>query len=336
MTQNEILIILIGIPLTLFLMWLYDKLSNRKPEKGISFETISCQSYNNKKEGIVHLQVVYDGKQLEKSIVILNGRFTNTGKKDIKYDNVFTNDITLSFDDNFKIIDFKLISSNDKIGAQIGFNDGIPTLRWSLMKRKESFDVQIIAEYENESQNIEYQTFNNSIKFDFRANGIDKIKASNLGTKNKHSMVTTLGAAYTIFGLTLLLVYYCSYSSLTNAYTVNYNEGTYYDCNIKHSLQSDAILIKNDETKFKIPRCDFNNTITIIGIEEEGTISDTIVFFWFGLVLSFAGIALIIVSISLKNKHRNKIRHSLINHMFEDTFLLTNRAGDKANCQTNS
>lgn len=327
--NNIAIIIIIPLIITVVGSWICNIIANRKPQKGISFKLISCQSYDNKNEGIVHLKVLCNDKKVDKSVVILKGKLVNTGKTDIKYAEVFESEnITLFFDNRFELLDFT-IANNEDVKPIVSFDGRVPKFKWRLMKRKESLDIQIIAKYDdNDDLDMNpRELFCDSIKFDFRANGIDKIKVLNLNliskdeiTDRRHCLMS--GFYYLFFGIALLISTIGDTTISEINYNISYNEKIYKNCTISFNYSDKNIIIKTKESELTIPISDFNNEVIINGIGKNSQTNMSNKHFSYVVSILFMLIGIICMILRFTVFKKMNIKKKLKNYTNEETTLI--------------
>lgn len=175
--MNDIIqIILIPLGITLIGAAVVEVIRRIKKDIRITCEALSLRQYNEKESGDVHISLSYKDEKVGDSLVVTTIRLTNTGKKDITFNQVFQGNIEIVLK-KATIIDIVIENESDKVNTIVNkTDDNRWLLSWAMLKRKETIDLRIIAVYPNEKDRISINGIAKDLSFVFRGNSIDKIE----------------------------------------------------------------------------------------------------------------------------------------------------------------
>ena len=145
------------------------------------------------------------------------GTVMNTGGNDI-YKNNIVKPLIISFEDDFKVLEFSIINSDSDIQLTFEQLEKSVILKWDLIKPLEKFSFQIILESQI---NHELYTLKSKIKADARIADLKKINTITIGALQniKKNFVKESIPTYTFLVLFLGAFFYLFYVGLTSFYS---------------------------------------------------------------------------------------------------------------------
>lgn len=153
---------------------LIDYYRNKKNLR-ISCERLSTRLYKEKESDDVKISLSYKNEKVGDSLCVMTIRLTNTGRKDISFNQVFESEIELLLK-TLKILDITIEKQSERVGAVINKKDSSRWfLSWGILKKKESIDLKIVGVFNTDrDKNKEVEIDLNDISFSFRGNNINE------------------------------------------------------------------------------------------------------------------------------------------------------------------
>ena len=159
----------------------------------VSKKLISSTVYQGTEDAGLKIDVSYNGKRVEKPLSVIMIKLKNEGEEDLLFSQRFSRPIFVSAL-GLDVVEMTVFSELEGINPSISEeSEGKFVLSWDLLKRDESFYLKVFI--------LGVISDMSAIKFDVRADGINKIKTPEYKVSETMKPVLLASVLYVVFTL---------------------------------------------------------------------------------------------------------------------------------------
>ena len=249
MITSLIYVILIPLCVTILGSWIFVRFQHVKKETSISCEPLSIRQYKEKESNDVSISLSYKNEKVGDSLIVSTIKLTNTGKKDITFNQVFEDSIEIVLK-NAKIIDVIVEKQSDKVSAKVEKkgNEGKWFLSWGILKKEEEVVLRIVAVYQKDEDLPGISSLSKDLSFVFRGNNIDKIEFTS------PSFIRSLRLSLIVLSILLAFAAFLIPTDVRVLYDVKANGVSYEGVSINYNDFSHEYILNGkgiDKTRVK-------------------------------------------------------------------------------------
>ncbi|MDN5200166.1 hypothetical protein QQ008_02310 [Fulvivirgaceae bacterium BMA10] len=245
---------------------------NSKKKVSLYFQRNSCFCLFSNEVKRLNIDFNYNKKPLSNSLILLNAEIVNNGQFDIDKNRIYQ-PLSINSNKNYKWLETTIIRSPNGASTKIEIEDDNNVLvRWDLLKRNESIEIESLAEViesdKGYSEREKAIDFFHGLSFDFRITDLNTIKKDNIyqesikRTNRRRNMYWVIASIFLITGITLILIPQMSTIFKVPKFVYNIDsENKKKFVEIIPTLSKDSLVIKNEiDSEIRLSTKEFNNS----------------------------------------------------------------------------